>query len=347
VDANEIHNRDLEVVSYLNAKAAPKQQWGMMGLIKILLLAVLLYFVGVAIIERVTSLEWDHLAFDFRFLSLAVLAAISARIFMGVLYGVLLILLNNPLPFTIAMVVGWVAMLGKYIPGKVASLAGTAYLLARYQVRPAISATITTQSNGISLVIALIVSVPLLFSPWARETIPFSRVWFIFLIAAGGVAIWPRIFFGVGNFLLRVIGRPPLDVTLTYRQMMLPICLAVGQCLSTGLATWCMVRTISPLNLASVPLMVSISALAGALGLLALFAPAGLGVREGVYLFALSPFIGAEMAALAAICLRLLQIAADILMAVVGILVLQHTPIRSISDEDLYKQNQGNVEIKR
>lgn len=291
--------------------------------VKIALLATVLYFVSTAIIEQVADVEWDRLKPDFRFLTLAMLAAISARVFIGIFYGVLLRHLDNPLPYRIGMAVSWMALLGKYVPGKMAIFASVVCLLARYQVNAAVSVIVPMLNNGMAVLIALTLSLPLLFSTWARETIPFSRIWFVLLIITGIVALCPHIFLGICNFVLRLIKRPRLDISLTFRQMILPVCFVTGQCLATGVVTWCMARTLSPsIDLYSMPLMVSVTALAGALGILALFAPAGLGVVEGVYLLTLSPLIGPEMAALLSICLRLLQTTADILMAFVGMLFI-------------------------
>jgi len=303
--------------------------------VKIVLLAAVLYFVGATIIERVADVEWNRLRPDFRFLALAMLAAISARFFIGIFYGVLLRHLDNPLPYRIGMAVSWMALLGKYVPGKMAIFASVVCLLARYQVNAAVSVIVPMLNNGMAVLIALILSLPLLFSSWARETIPFSRVWFIMLIVAGIVALCPRVFLGTCNFFLRLMKRPRLDVNLTFRQMILPVCFVTGQCLATGVATWCMARTLSPsVDLYSMPLMVSVTALAGALGILALFAPAGLGVVEGMYLLMLSPLIGPEMAALLSICLRLLQTAADILMAFAGMLFVARNPLSVLTETD-------------
>ena len=74
------------------------------------------------------------------------------------------------------------------------------------------------------------------------------------------------------------------------------------------------------------PAIISITALAGTMGLLAFFSPAGIGVRDGIYFLFLSPLIGAEMAAIVVVCLRLLQTAIDLLSAGLGGLMLHLWP---------------------
>lgn len=313
---------------------AHKHRWWV-KLIKTVILAGFLYFVGTALAKQLSYIEWRFLDLDWRFLWLAMLAAILTRGCVGGFYKILLNLLGFPLfPYRTAMAVSCISFLGKYVPGKAAIVANVVYLLARYQVRASLSGMVPILNNGMTVLIAFVLSLPVLFLPWSQEIIPFSRVWFAVLIIAAGIAIWPRIFLGVSDILLRVIGRPPLNISLTLRQMILPAILVMGQCLFSGIATWCIAKMISPsLTFSSVPMVISVTAMAGGLGIIALFAPAGLGVIEGIYLIALSPLIGSELAALSAICLRLLQTITDIFMAIAGILILRGITVDSYIDK--------------
>lgn len=287
---------------------------------------MVLYFVGTAIIDRVSDLDWQNLTFDVRFLPASLLLMVSGRILMGMFYERLLHLLDSPIPRRVAMSVCWMAGIGKYIPGKVAILANTMYLLSFYNIRAAIAAIIPALNNGLAVLVSLLVSSPLLLSPQTYGKIPFSRMGFFLVIIFGCVALWPRVFLGIINTFLGLMKRPRIPMTLTFRQMGYPICIVLGQCLLTGLSTWCMARAIAPLDAASVLPIVSVNAMAGALGILALFAPAGIGIREGVFLVMLSQFVGEEPAALLTICLRLLQVITDVLMAGVGMVLFHFAP---------------------
>ena len=66
------------------------------------------------------------------------------------------------------------------------------------------------------------------------------------------------------------------------------------------------------------PILVGIFCLANVVGFLTLFAPAGIGVREGILLLVLGPLVGAGMASVIAILARLIQTVADIFSAVFG-----------------------------
>lgn len=293
--------------------------------IKVIGLGVILYFVGTAFAEQLSHIKWHILNPDWSFFCFALLAAILMRLCVGGYYKVFLKLLGYPLfPYRTAMAVSWISFLGKYIPGKAAIVANVVYLLSRYKIRTSLSAMVPILNNGMTVLVALILSLPVLFLPWAREAIQFSWEWIVVLIIAAGITIWPRVFFCIADRLLRIFGRPPINITLNFRQMILPVILVMGQCIFSGIATWCILKMISPsLTLSSIPIVISITAMAGSLGIIALFVPAGFGVVEGVYLIALSPLIGSEMAALSAICLRLLHISTDVFMAIAGMLMLR------------------------
>jgi hypothetical protein len=58
-------------------------------------------------------------------------------------------------------------------------------------------------------------------------------------------------------------------------------------------------------------------------GFLALFAPAGLGVREGVMLVALSPPLAAWSATIVVAASRLMQVTLEVILAGVGYVLLR------------------------
>ena len=82
------------------------------------------------------------------------------------------------------------------------------------------------------------------------------------------------------------------------------------------------VGTVAPVAPGDWVVLGAIYVVAGAIGILAVFVPSGLGVREGVIVVLASPVIGANAAILAAILARLIATAADGLVALVAALAL-------------------------
>ena len=93
-----------------------------------------------------------------------------------------------------------------------------------------------------------------------------------------------------------------------------------------GAALWAAARSLTALSPRWIPLFVSSFALAGTLGFLALFAPAGLGVQEGILLVVLAPALTGEVVAVTVVAMRLIQTIADAVLAGVGLGVWRSLP---------------------
>jgi hypothetical protein len=85
-----------------------------------------------------------------------------------------------------------------------------------------------------------------------------------------------------------------------------------------GVAFVLIVLSLSDIAWADVPLLIGAYNLAGVLGIVAFFAPAGLGVKEGVLVGFLASVVGEPVAASLAILARLLFVLADVMLWVVG-----------------------------
>lgn len=301
-----------------------RQLW--IRLLKVFLLAVVLYFVGKAILGAIVNINYNELDVDARFLGLSALFEMATRLFVGLLYGLLLRYFNAPLNFGVAVAVSWISFLGKYVPGKVAVLGSVVYLLSRYNVQRSITAVVPVMATIMTIAVALLLSMPLLFSPLVDEVVVFAKVMIVFFFLTSVMAIRPHLFIKPGNYLLKKMGYSPIETVISVKQSISGIGVVLGQCICAGMSTWCFVNAFVPMEIEVAPAIISITALAGTIGLLAVFSPAGIGVRDGIYFLFLSPLIGAEMAAIVVVCLRLLQTAIDLLSAGLGSLMLRLCP---------------------
>ena len=86
-----------------------------------------------------------------------------------------------------------------------------------------------------------------------------------------------------------------------------------------GIGFVLIVSTIAPVDSTEWLVLGAIYVVAGAIGILAIVVPSGLGVREGVIIALAGPVIGTSTAILAAVLARLVATAADVLVAVFAI----------------------------
>jgi uncharacterized membrane protein YbhN (UPF0104 family) len=110
-------------------------------------------------------------------------------------------------------------------------------------------------------------------------------------LAAFLIALHPKVIGWLVRITARVLRRPVFDVTLTYPQLLRYLGLYVINWLLFGVALYVFIRSFYPLELSSILYLTGAFSFAGMMGIVAVFAPSGLGVREGI----LALFLGQVM----------------------------------------------------
>jgi hypothetical protein len=105
------------------------------------------------------------------------------------------------------------------------------------------------------------------------------------------IAIHPKIIGWMVAIAARVLRRRPFEVTFTYPQLLRYLGLYVINWLLFGVALYVFIRSFYPLDVSSILFLTGAFSFAGMMGIVAVFAPAGLGVREGI----LALFLGQVM----------------------------------------------------
>lgn len=302
--------------------------WLIKGL-KYSLLGLTIYFVGKTILSQILQIQWSELTILTRFIFLSVLFEIAARLFIGMSYDFLLKSSGSSLPILVSISVSWVSFMGKYLPGKVAVLASAVFLLKKYQVQTTTAGIVPVFATIMTIFIALLISIPFLISGGNAQLLQVSYGLLPVFALTILIFIHPQL---VTKFMQAVfrrfgISESPVHFSSSY----ITICFGVIllQCICAGISTWMVIRSIYPLDLFFLPHIVSITALAGVIGLLAVFCPAGIGVRDGIYFFALCGMVGPETAALVTVLLRLIQTVTDIGTAGAGSVFLYSDKIKS------------------
>ncbi len=235
----------------------------------------------------------------------------------------------------------WIPLVGKYIPGKVFSLAGTMWMLRRYRVREPVAVSMLFMANGLSMALGLALAIPLALWRPLRTQYPLAGLIAPLLFLAFVVCLHPAIFGGLCNFLLRKLKRSPLESMPSLRHYFEPLLLMLVNWTLTGLALWLITRAVlGPLiPLRYLPLFVATAALAATIGLMVFIAPAGFGVREGIQKALLTVIIARIIGqtaplsvALIPIIMRLLQIGVEMLLVMAGVALRATLPAPEVEE---------------
>lgn len=257
------------------------------------------------------------------------LAALGASVLAALVYNFIQYTiyrrLGVPITYWVTFRIIAISQLGKYLPGKV-MFAGNYYLLSR-------EAGIGNVQVGTSFVISQALwmfSASLCGLPVLSLLDPTLRYAVLLVPVAIALLIHPRSLSWLLRLGQRVAGRKqgqplPLPEGLAvhfYLWVALLYLLAWGL---AGLSAWLCLRAFGPLGLDVFPLALAAIALGTIAGFLALFAPVGLGIREGLGAIILAPAVGADLALLGLVLLRGITVIVDLTLALISMTTGRHT----------------------
>lgn len=208
------------------------------------------------------------------------------------------------------------SILGKYIPGKVFMLLARipAYEEAGAPIR---KVTICFFLENICTLLgaAFLFLVSLLFFP---NDILADYTWAtVGLVVVFFICINPKII----NFFLKImeklIHKKDMQIPMTYKQMLKVVLLFIGNWLIVGIGFYMLAYSIYPIPLSEMLYTAGIFGLSCIIGILAIFAPSGLGVREGILVLGLGLIMPSEYAVIISIISRLWMTVSE--LALIGI----------------------------
>lgn len=218
-------------------------------------------------------------------LALSVLAILLSYAFSVEAWRRILAGWNQHVPFLRATRIWLVANLGRYVPGKVWSVAGLIVLAQRAGVAPwaAGASAVAIQAVAVGTAVALVAAA----TPGAASPLGLAAAALV-AVATIAVLAWDR----AVNLVARLIGGgtrlQPLPVTAVAWSSGL----GVLAWLAHGVAFWMLARGLGLPGSLSIVKAAGVFPLGYIVGLLALFAPGGLGVREVVLIGLLAPGLG-------------------------------------------------------
>jgi hypothetical protein len=308
--------------------AAPAKSRGLsllLAAVKWILFLVVLAFVVRALVKQFSEIDFHAVQFQ----PLALVGAIAAMgmvpIVQLVSYRILLGAYMHQPPWRVLAAAVWVPILGKYVPGKVASVAGVIYILRRFSIPIAIAFSVVLVLDGMMAVSGLMLGAPLLLSAPVKHLLPQGWLAAIGVVMCGLICLHPRVFGWVTNFVLKKMGRDPLDHMPDLKHYLVPVICVFTQWILAGISLWCVARSVTITPVAQIPTFVSIAGLAWTISYLALFAPGGIGVREAIFLTTLHQIVGlGSDAAIVVVGIRLVQLFVEIVCVAVGLVILKY-----------------------
>ncbi len=199
------------------------------------------------------------------------------------------------------------SQLGKYLPGKVWLLLSRFYFYeSKGKSKKSISIALYLETVTLIMAAGLmfLASLFIFREEWAFSSWNHSG-WLGFLSLLGFVSIHPRILQKILNGLLVWFGREPVSLSISYPDVLLILMVCIAAWAVGGFGFYLFVDSFYPVAPHYILFFTGALAISSTLGLIAIFAPSGLGVREGTLVYLLSLVMTIPIAVVLSILTRL------------------------------------------
>ena len=176
-------------------------------------------------------------------------------------------------------------LLARYVPGSVLYLLGRVLLSERVGVPRRITVASIVYEQAISATAAVAVASYFFISHPDLQGQPLR--WAVLAVVPVAIAILsPRVFAPLANRVLRAFGRDDLPAVMSMRGVLTMLVLYGGLWAVVGLSVYCIARSVAPIPFRDALIVGSAQAVGYVAALVTIVAPAGLGVRDAAFAWA-------------------------------------------------------------
>jgi len=205
--------------------------------------------------------------------------------------------------------------LGRYIPGTAPWILGKIYFASKHGIAKSKLAVSSLLEGGLQIAVIMAVAFAILLFDTRLDIISgLIKLFMIAVLIACIVSIWPPIFNRIVSLTYRVLRKKTINPNdlASNKTVTQGALLYIVSALLSGTALFFIAKAVYPqLGYENILFVIGVSNLAGALGMLAIFAPSGIGVREGILLTLLTVVMPPEFALLVTVASRLWDVAMD------------------------------------
>ncbi len=296
-------------------RSSPRRRL-LLRLAQIALIAATLYFLATYLVRSwhsISEYEWSlHLGW----LALSVVAFLLFYLAQAVAWWLVLRGCGVGGRFWPTTSVWGKSVLARYVPGTVFMFVGRAWMshAQGLPVDRVSAAMVYEQALGVC---SALLAVALLFPFW--EYRPGLTALSLIAIPVLIALMHPRLFGPLAGRALRLLKRPPLDITLGFGPVLALLCYFTLGWLIAGAGAWLLAHATTGLGIEALPLVIVAYAFAYVAGMAAFFFPSGIGVREAILTASLAAWLPGGVALAWALLLRVLVTVVE--LAFVGIVV--------------------------
>lgn len=276
---------------------------------QVIIILLIFYFLIKALVSNWTQVKDFDWKFNYFLLTISFIIQILTLLWLLKIWKWILRKTGASIPFRKLFRAWFISNLGKYIPGKVWQFLGMLFLLEKEGVPKKNTFSTGVLGQTLSVISGLLIAALFLGSDVYSGILSRNPVLMTILIAffIGVLALifYPKLLERIINFGLRILKKDEILLDLSSKNIFLYILSYSLAWFSFGLAFTIFIKAFTPASLGIYPGLTGAFAFSFNIGFLALFAPGGIGVREGVLVLLLESYFPAPVAILISILSRL------------------------------------------
>lgn len=256
----------------------------------------ILYFFGNNILQNWQEIK--NYSFEIQPFFLIYSFVLYFLFYFGLTLGWKYILGKNSIPFYEILRINTLSWISKYLPGKVAIIMTKVYPLEKLGVEKKESFLSVAYEQIFQIIASLIVSLPFLFIIVSPDITHTYLIWGVTSLILFLLIIEKNIFYFGFKIFLKIIGKAEIEKTyfLSSKKIFLFLGLYTIITLIKWLAFSIFALSFSWITFEMIPYLLFTWIFAWVVGILAIFTPNWLGVREWVMVFLLSQIMTPELA---------------------------------------------------
>lgn len=279
---------------------------------------ILLFFL-ILYIQKIDFSEFRSItSFVWQFIVIASVFGLAARFWQVFIWFAILRTLgakdltSHKYQLTYVYAKSWI---GRYIPGGAPWILSKIYFASKHGISKSKLAVSSLLEGSLQVTVVMIVAlIILMFDTRLNSINEDIKLPILGILVVCVIVIWPPIFNRIVSLAFKILRKKSVskeDLASNRTITQGAFLYIIGAFLS-GTALFFIAKAVYPeLGYSDMLYVIGVSNLAGAIGMLALFAPSGLGVREGILLTLLSIIMPTELALTVTVVSRLWDISVD------------------------------------
>ncbi len=255
---------------------------------------IIFYFLISNLIKNWRGIPFNNLHFNFIYLIISfIFLFINFFIFVEGWRNII-IKLGDTIDFKRAFWIMSASQTAKYVPGGIWFALGRIHLGKGENLSPekiGLSVIIETVLTFLVGIIIFIFSIS--FSGYAKlNNFIYVIPAFLFFL----IILYPPILCWLTNFGLKIVKRPPINLTISYFELLILSIYFLGLWAAQIIGYYFLINSIYSVHISKIYILGATYTLSWMSGFIVIFAPGGLGVREGMMSLLLSSFIPSPLA---------------------------------------------------